>query len=727
MKLLIEEYQYDVADVAEVLDGLFTLQNLEHKVSVSYVGYYYNPHEKVRDVVFILPKVLINEDGKVFGKYEPQTLIHLDDAKIDDTEKKFLYEFSVWIHRAIVVYNESHTKNDIVLHRQIENEGKGTSKKKSNTLLDVILSLIRFNKDNQQFFTFILKNLHSGFNKINWGKTIARSTTIVQDNTPTYLSPVNKRRLVNFDEELIVIFFSILQYISDTYGYRTSINFGFKLISGVKFKIYLDGYGRTRLQQIKYKYFSDTALNLWNLCYAFFDKSYKMRMNSSLSEYLLVKNFYIVYEAIIDELIGDHDIPAGLKDQDDGKLVDHFYTYEGLIVDNKKNDDIYYIGDSKYYKIGSNPMGTAVYKQYTYARNVIQWNLNLFLPTEDGTTDRQKEARREDIGRFGKIELRDEITEGYNIIPNFFISAFIPEKEDYTSELTYADITRPHSQQPPICRQFKNRLYDRDTLLLSHYDVNFLFVVSLYARNNASTKSSWKNKVRKEFRCAIKNLLREKFDFYAMTAHPDVDAFKYFKEHFQDTLGKTFRPYHQQNIFSLALDRNYPEENHKLLENLRKDFFIVKCPLGENPEIKLNEEKDKFGDIKSPNGHGLAFVGYVPATEREWYQDNDVKYYRSRAIPKGNIQEIKYFVPMISGTISGYYDVSSIYLDVNSEGNARVVFSLGKFHSLGNDAAIVQYGNERLLYYGGAPITLTNLKKIYNDALSNISKKIYLD
>ena len=51
MKLLIEEYQYDVADVFDVLDGLFTLQDVEGKISVSYVGYYYNP--KIKDVVFI--------------------------------------------------------------------------------------------------------------------------------------------------------------------------------------------------------------------------------------------------------------------------------------------------------------------------------------------------------------------------------------------------------------------------------------------------------------------------------------------------------------------------------------------------------------------------------------------------------------------------------------------------------------------------------------------------
>ena len=41
MKLLIEEYQYDVADVTDVLDGLFTLQDVEQRVSVSYVGYYH--------------------------------------------------------------------------------------------------------------------------------------------------------------------------------------------------------------------------------------------------------------------------------------------------------------------------------------------------------------------------------------------------------------------------------------------------------------------------------------------------------------------------------------------------------------------------------------------------------------------------------------------------------------------------------------------------------------
>ena len=658
MKLLIEEYQYNVADVADILDGLFTLQDVEQRVSVSYVGYYYNPHERVKDVVFILPKVLIDERGKVFGEYEPQNLIHLDETKIDERHRKFLYEFAVWIHRAIVVYNESHKKNKIVLHRQIEDEGKGSHKKKSNTLLDVILSLIRFNKENQQFFTFILKNLHSGFNKINWGKTSARTTAIVQDSSPTYLNPVNKKRQVNFDEELIVIFFSILQYISDTYGFRSNINFGFKLITGAKFKRYLDGFGRTRLRQIKYKYFSDTAVKLWDLCYAFFDKAYKIRVNTSQSEYLLVKSFHIVFEAMIDELIGETNIPRGLKEQDDGKLVDHFYTYDGLLIDNKADDDIYYIGDSKYYKIGNSLGKESIYKQRTYARNVIQWNLDIWLNGKPDMAD-----------PFERIQLFDKVTEGYNVIPNFFISASIDKKT-----LSYGDYTEPHPNQPPVSRQFKNRLYDRDTLLLSHYDVNFLFVLALYARNNAGAKAAWRHSVRDKFRRAVQDMLKEKFEFYALAAHPDVDASAYFKTHFQETLGKTFRPYENQNIFSLALDKSYPEDNNQLLSSLGKNFYVVPIDLGEDPSGLIETERAAKGTVESPNGMGKFLTCLV---RKEEIGEDDRKniaklyqlFYNHEAegatyvmlnMPGGDISEAKYLLPLIDNTIDGYYDIERI-------------------------------------------------------------------
>lgn len=135
----------------------------------------------------------------------------------------------------------------------------------------------------------------------------------MQSEQPIYLKPVNKKRQINFDEELLVIFFSILNYISDTYGFPKDIKCQFQLIKGAQFKTYLNGYGRTRLRQIKYKYFSDKALELWNLCYAFFDEARQVFVSTEKKEYLLVKSFYIVFEAIIDELIGDNPLPDDME------------------------------------------------------------------------------------------------------------------------------------------------------------------------------------------------------------------------------------------------------------------------------------------------------------------------------------------------------------------------------------------------------------------------------
>lgn len=667
MKLLIEEYQYNAKDVVDVLEGLFTLQDVDNKISVSYVGYYYNP--KIKDCVFVLPKVLLDEPqkrdeddrGRVFGKYDPAKLIHLDrdEVKLEPHEKKFLHEFAVWIHRAIVVYNTANENNGIVLRREIESDGNGV-KKKSNTLLDVILALIRFNKENRSFFTFILKNIHSGFNKINWGKTISSTAAVVQGEEPIYLNPVNKKRQVNFDEELIVIFFSILNYVAERFGFRTEIPFGFKLITGNQFERYINGFGTRRLRQIKYKYYSDIAVRLWDLCYAFFDKTYQIKMSTSQSEYLLVKSFHIVFEAIIDDLIGDNDVPAGLKEQEDGKLVDHFYTYKGLISNREKENDVYYIGDSKYYKIGSDPKGEAVYKQYTYARNVIQWNLNLFL--DEKSKDSEKD-------RYKNIRLRDEITEGYNVIPNFFVSANINP-----TTLSYDDKTEEHKKQPPISRHFNNRLYDRDTLILSHYDVNFLYVLSLYARNNAGAKEAYKSSVREKFRKSIQDILNKSFKFYAMEAHADVDSVKYLKEHFKDVVGKVFSPYQNDNIYSLALDMSYPE-SQELIDKLKEDFYVAECRLGEEPSSVIQRAREQFDETVRKVVYDGSFLTCLVRKNEEG-EDMDEKLIRlydlfsthqaegktyvMMNMPSGDISEIKYLLPIVENSIDGYYDIEDV-------------------------------------------------------------------
>ena len=598
MRILIEEYQYDYEDVCEVLKGLGVLQDVEGKVSLSYVGYYFNDDPDVNDCVFILPKVLLEGEfghEKVFGHIAPKDLINADDCKMSDDEHKFIYELSVWIYRDHEFDRyESKKQASIVLYKQAPMMGH-MRKRKASTFLDVLLALQEWNKKNESFVMFIVKNLHSGYNKINWTRTISRSQAVIQESIgstrlqdASYLNPINKKRQINFDEELLVIYYSILEYMRAEYGFPVNINVNFPLIKGEKFKRYINGYGKRRLKQIKYKYFSDKALELWSYCYAFFDRPDNVTLNVDQREYLLVKSFHVVFEAIIDELIaGDQKLPKDLKDQPDGKRVDHIYQYQEL-TNNENDDNIYYIGDSKYYKRG-NSLGTdSIYKQFTYARNVIQWNLDLF---NDGKPEDQS----------GHVKLRDDVTEGYNIIPNFFISAnqnvLLPEKEIHLIDSDKEEGKR--RKQYYISRQFDNRLYDRDTFLLAHFDVNFLFVVALYGRNNFSSQEQWRNDVRKIFRKEIQKMLIDNFEFYAMTAHADVNPDTYIKENFQTLLGKVYHPFDNregsdQQYFSLALRKPEKEEseaikkkvideNEAVMFELKQAFYIAKCPLGVDP------------------------------------------------------------------------------------------------------------------------------------------------
>ena len=606
MYILIEEYQYAFDDVSHVLAGLGLLHDAERRVSVSYVGYYYSP--ELKDCVFILPKVLLEGktgEEKVFGHIEPRDLIHAEQCKqLTAQEHQFIYGLAVWIYRAISVFKEHEydrqggkkRKPSIVLHKQAPMLGH-SRRRKSNTFLDVLLALLQWNKDNQQFVMFVVKNLHAGFNKINWNRTIAKSASVVQQSGTGsrqevfYAQPVNKRRQVNFDEELLIIFYSILNHIHEQYGFPVAINVNFPLITGKRFERYMNGYGKTRLWQIKYKYYSDKSLELWHLCYAFFERPYSINLNVDQREYLLVKSFHVVFEAIIDELIaGDQQLPKGLRDQEDGKVVDHLYQYHELTNDDE-DENIYYIGDSKYYKRGRELPSESVYKQFTYARNVIQWNLDLF---NDGKVAEQA----------GHAKLRDDATEGYNVIPNFFISA-------QQNLLTEEDDIHLATDRTPyyISRQFENRLFDRDTFLLAHYDVNFLFVLALYGRNNASAKRQWREKVRQMFRQEIQEMLRGHFLFYAMTAHEDVEPESYIQQHFQTLLGKVYQPFDHrgsQQYFSLAL-RNpekitckdklrerqlreqINEENAAVLFQLRQSFHVVACTLGQDPRPMLPE------------------------------------------------------------------------------------------------------------------------------------------
>ena len=600
MLLFIEGYPYNLNAI--VKDGLSVRDILKDVVSVpvkeeyyafGYVGYCYS--KAAKDVIFFLPKVVLtgerneeNEDDTIFGAAPHDIIDFSSDSIIEKfTEegskeyKEFLSTLSIWIYRTISVYKETHNDN-ILESKEYQGESRG-KKIKHNTLLDVIIALRDFNKDNQDYFTFIAKNVHTGVNKIQWQKTITSTNPIFLKGQPVYTDPVNRKKMVNFDEELLIIFFSILNYIKEEHGFSFYMNINYQLISHDKIKRSYIGkkYGCRRLKQIKYKYFSDKALRIWDLCYAFFDREYKISINRQAEDFLLAKDFDHIFEVMIDTLIGGEDknkLPKELTEQRDGKMVDHMFIGQGLIEQSNLPAELtYYIGDSKYYKRSKNDTvvlgDKSIYKQYTYAKNVIQWNMNLFLDDSDDGEQPQ---------------LRDALTEGYNPIPNFFISARIPNKKEGSKFLSFDDaqlVEQANGVQ--FNRQFENRLFDRDTLLLCHYDVNFLYIVSLYGRANKSKQATWREYVRKNFRQKIQETFNKLYTFRTIQPRAGKDCYQFLKENFSQLNGKLYRSKSNNNYLVLALMRG-DDESKALWQSLSLRQASIEKEIAENDSIITN-------------------------------------------------------------------------------------------------------------------------------------------
>ena len=615
MYILFEEHQYDSTLVEKVLKDIYVLQDVDKKVSVQYVGYFYNPH--LHDCVFILPKVLLRGEGKcevLAGVETPagesvkpeQILTPMGQQKLSKDYRKFIYEFSVWIYRALRVFYKTNPQSKAILYKHLPQTGRG-KRSKTNTYLDIVLSLIAFNQENRDFVLFTIKNLHRGNNKVNWTRTINQNVAIIQNGEPTYLQLENKKRIVNYEEELFVIYYSILNYLNKEYGFKTPINIQYDLITGRQFKQYLRGMGKNRLMQIKYKYFSDKSLQLWDLCYAFFENAYRIAINTHAQEYILSKKFEVIFEAMIDELIGTPHtkIPKGLADQKDGKRVDHMYTDLALTsADTQTSREVYYIGDSKYYKSGHPLTSESIYKQYTYARNVIQWNVNLFLSDETAFDEEDRKSREVDREEFKDIHLQDtNSTEGYDVIPNFFISAFVYDDRRYNATNNIVKHTDGNGEHcTKISYQFPDRLFDRDTLFLSQYDVNFLYVLYLYARNKANEKAAWKAKVREIFRKEIREVIQNEYQIYAMRAKLGVDGGLFLQQHFYELNGRVFQPYGENREMFFAYAR--PRQSEKWVatqtqfDMLSKAFIIEECDMGKDPKVVLTPKMET--EMKQP-------------------------------------------------------------------------------------------------------------------------------
>jgi len=566
MKLFFETYAYKIEKVCQVLSvtqetllSSFSesLRNVySDKISFSCVGYFYSPI--IKDSVFVMPKVFLNEiqqddekrkETRVFanGKHNgflPEEVIDIrfgEKCILSKEDCGFIMSISVWLYQSIKRYSELKGDQENVLPEDLQRVVT-TPGETSETLLDTIVSLIRFYHEHRSMFTFIAVNKQGGSNRVNWRKTISTQTAYLQNGTPIYTTFINRQKTINFEEDVIVMFLSVMHYLQNTYYFGAIDKTGYELFRVQEIQRLIDtGKGVRVMKNMTRKYYVDEFVQLCKLLRLFFEQAYEVTTKHHAPEMTVVKKYENVFENMIDALIGE-DLPKALKhlkNQRDGKNIDHIY-YDSSLIHNNNDMNIYYIGDSKYYrettKLGSN----SVEKQFTYAKNVIQYCMNIF---NKGVDNKNSEYKKEEQFIKDKFAYRDELTEGYNITPNFFIHGRITPEVLADKSKSFSEMALRYDSQSNahgmMNYHFQNRLFDRDTLILQTYDINFLYVLSNYVSRRVN--DSIKRDIKKKFRDNIIGYIDEHYKLYRFTELYEEDTIKNFiDENFRYVIGKVY-------------------------------------------------------------------------------------------------------------------------------------------------------------------------------------------
>lgn len=688
MKILIEQYGYAKDRLSAILDPHYFTELRDGKAKIPYVGYFLS--HKIPDMVFILPKVFII-DGKAFGEYEPEEIIDFDNLKQE--HKANVFSLSVWIYRAIKLYFQRKDKTGDeaeILQNVVSHQGP-----RSETMIDIVLSLLKFDKEHKNLFAYITRLKHSGQNKIHWQKTISKTQALIQNGVPIYIQPHTKQKDINFDEELIVLFYSVLNYLAQEFKFNVRPAFGYDLLKPEIIQSMIDsGKGVRVLRQNRRKYFTDEMVQLWNLLFTFFEQSqYVQSKDNDDEQAMLVREFNLVFEDMIDSLIGDSDIHGGLKEQKDGKIIDHIYRDNSLIEDKKQ---IYFIGDSKYYKDDNDIGPNSIYKQFTYAKNVIQYNIDFF-------NRKPEEFKKENL------QYRDNTTEGYNITPNFFIRGHLQADQLANYSDANLQLVPIEGKNYRISYHFENRLFDRDTLILQTYNLNFLFVLACYVQGAGENTQ----KIRGIFRDNIKTVLQSQYDFFAIKPKVQDEEETFMHDNFQQVLGKVFAPYDAStNCMALALDNG--TDNTDTLDLIDKYFYrkpIPKDQLDINPDTLFDPNEQTRIHALAPavdKTVKCVITALVRKSDKNYekYNTGDAKEYIMEVVPSVSLMSVKYLMPMVSYDLQGYYEVTDMIFNPKS---GSMKFKLERFIPLGEKPVNIA-GKMR----HGELINIEYVERLYN-------------
>lgn len=622
MRILIEGQSYLVENLKKDFNDTSFYTTKGDSGVINSVGYYYSIEKK--KVVYMLPKVFMkpedststsSEDNEIKCLWEKKytvfkksdntnltlkELYYLDklDGSIKHESKyEWIRHLTISFYNSLIEFKRRKSDTKIINPNGISNELNTNIGDDEYSYLDLVLSFTNFYKKNKSVILLRhIEHISNQAKKPKWEKTIRKSLPIIDNrNVPIYLEVRNKKSIINTDEELIICFFSILNHFKSENNLNISIDKTYNLIKGDAFRN-LQINGLSKLRKIKYKYFSDTMKRMYKLCELYFDSTDSGSIKKRNEEFLSFRKYNIVFEDMVDKLLTeekkldeyDNRVSKNeisikkLKNNDDGKIIDHLFDYEGLI----DTSNIFYIGDSKYYKPGNTADNLSIYKQYTYAKNIIQYNINLFNNFPK-------------IYKQNELKYRDKITEGYNITPNFLLYGVIENHEDFKN-ISLDPISKNLNECIKHSFHWKDRLFDRDSLFICQFTINYLFVLNSYTESSEASMIEYRIQAKTKFRNKFIEYFEQNsissFTFYKLEM-PDLKSF--VSDYFKMLNGKCFSLDKKTLLVAIHTEEknNGAESLTKLLDNtsvlnnyqIRKADFIFNKPKEYKLQYLANE------------------------------------------------------------------------------------------------------------------------------------------
>lgn len=526
MRIFIEGESYSLDILKPIFGDKFYMPNGVNGI-IDNVGYY---HSIDNEVIYLLPKVFIDTKGLILNKY-PKDLFaenSIDDVIESKDELNWLKRFLIIFYKGLIEYrirykNTNQSKGDVLQLSSSLGENE-------YSFLDIVLSFVNFHKKNKNTILFIhKKQISAKHKKVNWGKTVRKSNPFVtNEGIPIYSELNVKKKYIDTEEELLCMFYSVLNHLKTEYNFSIQIDESYTIAKGSAYEK-LAANAPKILKKIRYKYFSDTLVKMYKLLELYFSKSNKVSIQNKNEDFIMVKYYHLIFEDMIDKLITSKidtkETIKGvslkkLKENKDGKIIDHLFEYDSLI---DRDESIFYIGDSKYYKTNNEVQENSIYKQFTYAKNVIQFNIDLL-----------NEGKKIN----NNIRYRDKVTEGYNITPNFFIQGVVTDIFNFDDDKLAIDIEKgiKHSYH------FKERIFDRDSLFVNHYSINFLFVLKSYTNNSSFELEKYRIEIYKKFRGDFLFYLKthEEFKFYYTEFDSKEKLKQFIDAEFRNLIGRVY-------------------------------------------------------------------------------------------------------------------------------------------------------------------------------------------